>query len=254
MPKKVLEVKNLTKKFGKINALNGISFSLEEGQILGFLGPNGAGKSTTINCLLGVISPDEGEIRIFGRELFKNKSELMKDVNYCSAEYNIAWSLSVWEALFVYCKLYGVSDYKKRIDEVLEQFEAREFKKQLVRNLSFGQRARISLCKALLNKPKLLLLDEPMASMDPDVVDKGIELIRRVQKENKIAILYTSHNMWEIEEMAQKVIFVNHGRVIASGTPLELTQQELKLGAKEPNLREVFIKLSRSEDTRIVEK
>ncbi|HSX18891.1 MAG TPA: ABC transporter ATP-binding protein [Candidatus Saccharimonadales bacterium] len=244
----VLEVTNLAKKFGDFNAVNGISFSLDEGQILGFLGPNGAGKSTTINCLLGVIAPDAGEIKILGKELFANKDKVMKYVNYCSAEYNTAWSLTVYEALVVYAKLYGIDDYKKRIDEVLEEFEAMEFKNKFIRELSFGQRARISLCKAVLNKPKLLLLDEPMASMDPDVVDKGIEIIKRVQKEYKISILYTSHNMWEIEEVADRVVFVNHGKIIASGTPLELTKQEVDFETKEPNLREVFIKLSRKHD------
>ena len=120
-----------------------------------------------------------------------------------------------------------------------------DLKSKRIRSLSLGQRARANFCKALINKPKLLLLDEPMASMDPDVVDKGIKLIKRIQKEEKMTILYTSHNMWEIEQVADDVVFVNHGKIIAQGTPLELTRQELKLEAKEPNLREVFIELSR---------
>ena len=241
----VLEVKNLVKKFKSFVAVDNISFSIEEGEILGFLGPNGAGKSTTINCFLGVIKPDGGEIKIFGKGLIKNRSEIMQKVNYCSAEYHMPWNLSVYESLLVYSTLYQVGSAKKRILELLELFDVSDLRNKRIRELSFGQRARVSIAKSLLNHPRLLLLDEPMASMDPDVVDRGIRLIKKIQKEEKISILYTSHNMWEIEQVADKVVFINHGKVIAQGTPLELTQQELKLEAKEPNLREVFIHLSR---------
>jgi len=242
---KVLEVTNLVKHFGDFTAIEKMSFSIKEGEIVGFLGPNGAGKSTTINCLLGIVKPDEGTIRVFGRDLSKNRTEIMQKVNYCSAEYNLPWHLTVYESLFVFAKLYSVPNAKKRIYELLELFEIPDFKKEFIRQLSFGQRARVSLCKSLLNKPKLLLLDEPMASMDPDIVDKGIKLIKKIQKAEKMSILYTSHNMWEIEQVADIVMFINHGKVIARGTPLELTKQELKLEAKEPNLREVFIHLTR---------
>ena len=247
MDKKViLEVKNLKKTFNGFTAIDDISFSLEEGQILGFLGPNGAGKSTTIYCLLGLIAPDDGSIHIFGKDVIKNRSEIFKEVNYASADYNLPWNLSIWENLQVYAKLYEVPDAKKRIMELLELFEMTPFKNKATRDLSTGLRARANLCKALLNRPKLLLLDEPMASMDPDVVDKGITLLRQVQKEEGMTILYTSHNMWEIEEIADNVIFLNHGRIIAQGSPLELTQKVLKLGGEEPNLRDVFIHLTRN--------
>ena len=243
--KPVLEVKNLVKKFDNFTAVDNISFTVYEGQILGFLGPNGAGKSSTINCILGVVKPDGGEIKMFGKDLFGNRSEVMQKVNYCSAEYNAGWQLKVFESLNVYCKLYSVPDSKARIMELLELFEIGDLKNESVRNLSFGQRARVSMCKALLNKPKLLLLDEPMASMDPDVVDRGISLLKKTQKEIGMSILYTSHNMWEIEQVADEVVFINHGKIIARGTPLELTRQHSKLEAKEPDLRDVFIKLSR---------
>ncbi len=243
--KPILEVKNLVKKFGDFTAVDGISFEIKEGEILGFLGPNGAGKTTTIYSILGLIEKDGGDVRIFGKDLGKNRSEVLEKVNYSSAEFNLIWNLSVWENLVVYSKLYGVSDYKVRIKELLDIFEISDLKNKLIRNLSFGQRTRSSLCKAFINRPKLLLLDEPMASLDPDVVDKGIELIKRIQEEEKMSVLYTSHNMWEIEEVADQVIFINHGKVVAQGTPLELTRQEMGLEAKEPNLREVFIKISR---------
>lgn len=241
----ILEVKNLVKKFGDFVAINDISFTVEEGQILGFLGPNGAGKSTTIYCILGLIELDEGEILIFGRDLRKHRSEILKLTNYASAEFNLPWNLTVWENLFVYAKLYEVSDARKRIAELLDIFEMTKLRDTAIRDLSTGLRARGNLCKALLNRPRLLLLDEPMASMDPDVVDKGISLLKQIQKEEKITILYTSHNMWEIEEIAGNVIFINHGKIVAYGTPLELTQKVLKLESGEPNLRDVFIRLSR---------
>lgn len=242
----ILEVKNLKKKFKNFTAIDNISFEVEEGEILGFLGPNGAGKSTTIFCILGLISPDEGYIKIFSQDITKERSRIFKNVNYASAEFNMPWNLSVWENLFVYAKLYEIPEARKRITELLEIFEMTTFKNSAIRDLSTGLRARANLCKALLNKPKLLLLDEPMASMDPDVVDKGIKLLKTIQKEEKITILYTSHNMWEIEEIADKVIFINHGKIMAEGTPLELTQKVLNLEGGEPNLRDVFIHLSRT--------
>jgi len=247
MDKKViLEVKNLRKSFGNFIAIDDISFSLKEGEILGFLGPNGAGKSTTIYCILGLISPDQGQINIFGKNVSKGRSEIFKEVNYASADFYLPWNLSVWENLFVYAKLYEIPEARKRITELLEIFEMTPFRNSSIRDLSTGLRARANLCKALLNKPKLLLLDEPMASMDPDVVDKGIKLLKQIQKDEGITILYTSHNMWEIEEIANNVIFINHGKIIASGTPLQLTQKVLNIEVGEANLRDVFIHLTRT--------
>ncbi len=249
MNKVILEVKNLRKKFGPpaggFTAVDDISFSLEEGEILGFLGPNGAGKSTTIYCLLGLIEADSGQINIFGKDIKKHRSEILKQMNYASAEFTLPWNLTLGECLIVYGKIYEVENLKQRITEILEIFEMTHLKNKIMRDLSLGQRTRSNLCKALLNKPRLLFLDEPMASMDPDVVDKGINLIRQIQKDENISILYTSHNMWEIEEVATHVIFINHGRIIAQGSPLGLTKQVLSTRGDEPNLRDVFIELSR---------
>src|SRR3989344_9195251 len=143
----VLEVKNLTKRFGPPTggfiAVDRLSFSLSEGQILGFLGPNGAGKSTTIYCILGLISKDEGQINIFGTNVAKGRSEIFKDVNYASADFNLPWTLSIWENLLVYAKLYEVLNDKKRITELLEIFEMTDVKNKLIRDLSTGQRARV---------------------------------------------------------------------------------------------------------------
>lgn len=252
--KTVLEVKNLVKNFpsfvktsegkGEFVAVDNISFTINEGQVLGLLGPNGAGKSTTIFCILGLIEKDGGKIKIFGKDFFSHRSEILQNMNYASNETQVPWNLTVWENLLVFSKLYDVKNVRVRINELLEVFEIDNLKKQMVRDLSSGQRARLSLVKALLNKPKLLLLDEPMASMDPDVVDKGIALIKRIQQEEKMSILYTSHNMWEVEEVTNEIIFINHGKIVAKGSAMDLTRKVLK-GAKEPNLREVFIHISR---------
>lgn len=244
----ILEVKNLVKRFGKFTAVDGISFDLKEGEILGFLGPNGAGKTTTIYSILGLIEKDSGSVKIFGKDFAKYRSKILEQVNYSSAEFTLIWNLSVWENLTVFAKLYGVSNHKTRIKELLDIFEIADLKNKLIRNLSFGQRTRASLCKAFINRPKLLLLDEPMASLDPDVVDKGIALIKRIQKEEKMSVLYTSHNMWEIEELATDVVFMNHGKIVAQGSPLELTKRVLKLETKEPSLREVFIEIARTKN------
>ncbi len=244
----ILEVKNLKKSFGDFVAIDDVSFELQEGHILGFLGPNGAGKSTTIFCLLGLILPDAGSIKIFSEDVTKKRSQIMEKVNYVSAEFNLPWNLTVWQSLFVFSKIYSIPIARKRIEELLDLFEITHLKDKMFRDLSLGQRARANLCKGFLNHPKLLLLDEPMASMDPDVVDKGINLIKQIQKEEGISIVYTSHNMWEIEEISNNVIFINHGKIVASGTPLELTKQVLSSSSKEANLREVFIHISRNKD------
>ena len=248
-PKPALEVKNLVKKFDSFVAVDGISFEIEEGQILGFLGPNGAGKTTTILCILSLLEKDDGEIKVFGKDIAKARSEILKQMNYASAEYSMPWNLSVYESLNVYAKIYEVGDGKAKIKKLLDAFDISDLRNKLIRELSLGQRARVTLCKALINSPKLLLLDEPMASMDPEVVDRGIKLIKQIQKEEKISILYTSHNMWEVEEITDEIIFINHGKIVAQGSAIDLTREVLK-GAKEPNLREVFIQLSRQEDVR----
>ncbi len=243
----VLRVHHLAKSFGSFAAIHDVSFTLEEGEILGFLGPNGAGKSTTLFCILGLIERDGGSIEILGRDIREHRSETLQKTNFCSAEFTMAWNLSVGENLLVFARLYGVPHAKQRIAELTELFALTHLHNKLIRELSLGQRARANLCKAFLNRPKLLLLDEPMASMDPDVVDRGITLIREIQQQERVSIVYTSHNMWEVEQLASKIIFVNHGRVVAQGTPLELTRAVLDAGSNDANLREVFIQISRGE-------
>ena len=241
----VLRVDQLVKRFGDFAAIDGVSFEVGEGEIVGFLGPNGAGKSTTLFCVLGLIHGDGGRIEILGRDISRGRSEILRSTNYCSAEFTLAWNLTLWENLLVFARLYEIPRAKARIAEWLELFELTPLKGELIREMSLGQRARANLCKAFLNRPKLLLLDEPMASMDPDVVDRGIRLIKRIQETEGISIVYTSHNMWEVEQLASRIVFINHGQVVAEGTPLELTRSVLAADSSDANLREVFIQISR---------
>lgn len=219
---RILQVKNLTKHFKGITAVDRVSFEVEKGEIVGLLGPNGAGKTTTIQILLGLTKPDEGSIKVFGRDLEKNRSEALNQMNFSSAYISFPHRMSVKENLEVFARLYGVKDWQERLDKLLEMLEILELKNKLFISLSSGQRTRVFLVKSLLNKPRLLLLDEPTASLDPDIAEKIKEMLLKIQKEEGITILYTSHNMAEVEELCNRVIFLSHGRIVAQGTPLEL--------------------------------
>ncbi|MBI4999439.1 ABC transporter ATP-binding protein, partial [Candidatus Gottesmanbacteria bacterium] len=211
----IVEVKNLTKKFNGFTAVDNLSFEIKEGEILGLLGPNGAGKTTTIQMLLGLTTPTGGTIEIFGMDLVRNRSEILKKVNFSSSYVYLPSRLTVTENLKVFCGLYEVPNSDKRIDEILETFEAKDLKHLKFSRLSSGQRTRIMLCKAFLNRPRLLFLDEPTASLDPDLADKTRKYLLELQKKDEISILFTSHNMDEIEEVCDRVIFLNKGKIIA---------------------------------------
>lgn len=235
--KVVLSVKNLTKKFGKFTAVNNISFDVKEGEIVGLLGPNGAGKTTTIQMLLGVTEPTKGEVRYFGKALSKNREEILQRINHTSGYSRLPWRLTVWENLVVYAHLYEVKNYREKIKEVMEIFELTSLAHQKYQSLSAGQKTRVSLAKAFINDPEVLLLDEPTASLDPDIAEKSREYLLSESKKRKLAILITSHNMQEVEEMCDRVVFLNHGKVFAIDTPEGLarrsTQSELQLMVKD---------------------
>lgn len=248
----IVEVKNLTKKFGDYCAVDNISFSIEKGEIVGFLGPNGAGKTTTIRMLLTLITPDSGKISIFSKDLYQNREEILKNVNFTFVNNNYGGRLTVYEILNFFAKLYEVENTKKKIEELLARFDLIKYRNKKTRELSSGEVSRVGLCKALLNSPKVLYFDEPTASLDPDMADKTRKLIRELQAQYGITIIYTSHNMHEVEEMCNRIIFLNRGKIIISGTPLEITKKILQESAKEPSLREVFIKLSRGDNYELV--
>ncbi len=221
----VLEVKDLTKQFGKFTAVNSISFELEEGEILGFLGPNGAGKTTTIQMLVGALNQTGGEINYFGKSLFKNREEILDQINYSTTYTNLPYNLTVKECLIFISYLYTIKNRKKRIDNIIETFKLQDLLKQSIASLSAGQRTRVNLAKAFINYPKILLLDEPTASLDPDIAKYLRDFILEERKQYNVSILFTSHNMREVEEMCSRVIFINKGKIIANDTPLKLAQK-----------------------------
>lgn len=220
----VLEVKNLTKIFGKFAAVNDISFSLGEGEILGLLGANGAGKTTTIQMLLGVLKPTGGEVKFFGKELNKNREEILEQVNFSSTYTNMPWELTVKENLSWASYLYKVKDRKKRIEEMLDIFRLKKLANDKTTGLSSGQVTRLNLAKAFINYPRVLLLDEPTASLDPDVASYIRKFLLKEKTKFQVSIIFTSHNMAEVEEMCDRVVFINEGKIIADDTPINLAR------------------------------
>jgi len=236
----VLEVEHLTKRFDRITAVDDVSFSARRGEILGLLGPNGAGKTTTIQLLLGLTAPTSGRVRIFGLELASRRREILRRVNFSSAYISLPFNLSVRENLEVFARLYGVGDRRQRIAQLLDLFEIPEVAGTVTGKLSSGQVTRVNLCKAFLNDPEILFLDEPTASLDPDIAEKVRSALKRVQRERGVTILYTSHNMREIELVCDRVIFLSRGRVVAEGTPREILER-----ADAESLEKVFITIAR---------
>ncbi|MBI4360017.1 MAG: ABC transporter ATP-binding protein [Candidatus Jacksonbacteria bacterium] len=222
MSSTVLSVHNLTKRFGTSTAVCGISFHIQKGEIFGLLGPNGAGKSTTIEMILGLISPTEGKISVFGKDIAKNREEILSRINYSSTYIQFMARLTVRENLVFFGKLYNVRKLDKKIASVAKQLEIEELLPLLFYKLSSGQKTRVILAKTLLNDPEFLLLDEPTASLDPDIAFKVRELLQSIHRERGVSMLYTSHNMAEVEEMCDRVIFLQKGKIVAEGAPDEL--------------------------------
>lgn len=240
MAESVLQVSQLTKTFGKVNSVDGISFSIQQGEILGLLGANGAGKTTAINMILGIVTPTAGRVEVFGKDLHASRVELLRRMNFCSTYTQLPGNLRVWQNLKVFGKLYRVPDLPRRIDEVLEMLEISHLKNRVSGELSAGESTRLNLCKALLNQPELLLLDEPTASLDPDIADKVRKVVSRIRDEEGATILYTSHNMRDVEEVCDRVVFMNKGKILFVGTPEETLQH-----FQEKSLEEVFIRVAR---------
>lgn len=225
MTDKVLEVQSLVKNYDSFRAVNNISFSVERGKIVGFLGPNGAGKTTTIQILSGTTLANGGSVKYFGNDFSTHREECLQRINAASAFNTLMGKISVWENLFVFAELYQVENPRKKIADLLEQFEISELRDKLYKDLSSGQKTRVNIAKALLNDPELLLMDEPTASLDPDIADKTLSLIENLRKERNLSILYTSHNMNEITRICDEVIFLDHGKIVAQDTPQNLTKR-----------------------------
>jgi ABC-2 type transport system ATP-binding protein len=239
----ILEARELTREFDGVKALDKFSFKLHRGEVLGLLGANGAGKTTAMNCMLGLTLPTTGDLFAFGKELHAHRIEILKKTNFSSAYVSLPGNLKVWQNLLVFAQIYGVPHPKKKIAELLELLEVTELRNRVTGQLSAGESTRVNLCKAFLNEPELLMLDEPTASLDPDIADKVRKVIRRVQSERSIGILYTSHNMRDIEEVCDRVIFLHKGKIVAEGTPDQIVKK-----FSENNLEDVFIKIARSGD------
>ncbi|MBI4363274.1 MAG: ABC transporter ATP-binding protein [Candidatus Doudnabacteria bacterium] len=220
----ILEAKNLTKKFGNFTAVDNVSFALKEGEILGLLGPNGAGKTTTLQMLLGLTTLTEGTIKYFGKDLFEHRSEILEQVNFSSAYTKLPWLLTVRENLNFVAYLYGIKDRKSRIEKIRKIFQLEQLWNQEVRHLSAGQTTRLNIAKAFINFPKVLLLDEPTASLDPEVAAYIREFLANERKQFQVSIIITSHNMAEVEELCDRVIFINRGKIIADDTPENLAK------------------------------
>lgn len=220
----VLEVKNLTKRFDKLTAVDNISFSLQKGEILGLLGPNGAGKTTTIQMLLGILTPTSGEIRFFDKELSRYREEILEKVNFSSTYTNFPWNLTVREVLTFISYLYDIKERNKRLSKIIDIFDLDSLLHEQIHTLSSGQLTRLNLAKAFINFPKVLLLDEPTASLDPDIAKYIRDFLLNQRKEFSVSIILTSHNMAEVETVCNRVIFINKGKIIANDMPENLAR------------------------------
>lgn len=220
----ILKVINLSKKFKDFQAVDNISFELKEGEILGLLGPNGAGKTTTIQMLLGILTPTSGSIEYFGKNLLKHREQILEQVNFSTTYTNLPWILTVSECLSFVSYLYDIKNRKDRIKEIVETFELEKLLNKKIAELSAGQNTRVNIAKSFINKPKVLLLDEPTASLDPETADMVRKILLKEQKEFGISIILTSHNMNEVETVCNRVIFINDGKVVANDTPQMLAK------------------------------
>lgn len=221
----ILEVNKLIKNYGSFRAVDGISFTVPRGKVVGFLGPNGAGKTTTIQMLLGITLNNGGTVKYFDKDFAKHRLVCLQRINFTSAFNALLGKISVKENLLVFAGLYQVKHAKEKIQKLLQYFEITDLAQEVYQNLSAGQKTRVNLVKSLLNDPELILMDEPTASLDPDIADKTLTLIEQLKKERNLAILYTSHNMNEITRICDEVIFLDHGEIVAQDTPVNLTKR-----------------------------
>ena len=237
-----VEVKNIYKKFNTLVAVNNISFIIEKNKTMGLLGPNGCGKTTSIGMLLGLITPTSGQIFIDGIKLEpKNRIRLLSLMNFASPYIELPKKLTVKQNLEVYARLYGVRKIQSRTCEMIEDLNLQSFINKKTGELSSGQKNRVALAKSLINKPKLLFLDEPTASLDPDIGDFVRKYIENYKKNNELTILLASHNMKEVERLCDEIIMMKQGEIVDRGTCNDL----IKKHGRE-NLEDTFLKIARS--------
>tara|TARA_B100000780_G_scaffold181278_1_gene127165 strand:+ start:111 stop:845 length:735 start_codon:yes stop_codon:yes gene_type:complete len=239
-----INVNNLSKKFNNFLAVDNINFSLDKNKTLGLLGPNGCGKTTTIGMLLGLITPSSGEILINNQNISRaNRNELLSKMNFASPYIELPKKLTVKQNLEVYGRLYGIKDLKNRVSEISEDLNLNNFLNKKTGELSSGQKNRVSLAKSLINKPEILFLDEPTASLDPDIGDFVRRYIESYKSNNKITILLASHNMKEVERLCDTVIMMKEGQIVDRGTCKDLINKHGR-----DSLEDTFLKIARSKN------
>ena len=240
MNQTILKAHHLTKRFGNITAVNDLNFEIGSNTIVALLGGNGAGKTTTMAMLLGLVIPSSGTITIFGEDFESNRYKLLSRMNFSSPYLDLPHRLSVEENLHIYAMLYTVKNPKRRVAEVVYNLGLGEYLKTPVGKLSAGQKTRVALAKALINSPSLLLLDEPTASLDPETADWVRKYLENWRKENGSTILLASHNMNEVERMADKVIMLKNGKIVTIDSPVGLIKRYGR-----SNLEEVFLDIAK---------
>lgn len=236
----ILSVKHLSKNYQNIAAVHDVSLSVEAGEIVGMLGPNGAGKTTTISMILGILEPSSGTIEIMGRSMAEHADTIAGDINFSAVYTQIPPNLTVLQNLKIFGLLYNVPGLPGKIEALLEEFDLQKFRHTKAGVLSSGEMSRLNLAKALINTPKLLLLDEPTASLDPSVAEDIREKIRSYAVKTAAAVVWTSHNMNEIEKMCTKVFFLSRGKILLVGDPKTLPEENGK-----KTLEELFIAIAR---------
>ena len=236
----ILSVRNLRKLYGATVAVDGVSFDVAPREVLGLLGPNGAGKTTTINMILGVLEPTAGSIAIDGRSLAADRGGVLSRTNFAAVYAPLPGNLTVEQNLRIFGMLYGVRQLAARLDAVVSQFDLERFRHTKCGVLSSGEQTRVSVAKAMLNQPRLLLLDEPTASLDPATADDVRRRIKSFTSSGDGGVLWTSHNMYEVESVCDRVLFLSHGRVLLEGNPKTLPQEHGK-----ETLEELFIAVAR---------
>lgn len=236
----LIEACDLAKHYPNATALKDISLTLKAGEIVGLLGPNGSGKTTAIHIFLGLLAATKGQVKVLGLSPLTERYHIAPLINFSSAYVQLPANLTLTENLLLFARLYGVKKPREKIRELLELFDMEEMAERKTGELSSGERTRLNLCKCLLNDPVLLLLDEPTASMDPEMGEIVRLKLEKIRKERGVGILYTSHNMSEVDKLCDRILFINHGHIMAEGTPADL-----KTRYSCATLEEVFLKLVR---------
>jgi ABC-2 type transport system ATP-binding protein len=237
---KVLSVGQLLKTYGETVAVDGISFDVARREIVGLLGPNGAGKTTTINMILGVLQPSSGTIQIEGEDLAARRSQALERTNFAAVYAPLPGNLTVYQNLRIFGLLYGVKNLPERIEALLNEFGLEAFRNVKCGVLSSGEQTRVGLAKAMLNRPQLLLLDEPTASLDPATARDIRTRIREFAAQGTAGVLWTSHNMYEVEDVCDRVLFLSHGKILLEGDPKSLPGEHGK-----ETLEDLFITVAR---------